>query len=225
MKGLLISLAVVILLIPTLVFINVFYNSPISDDLSNWSEFANYFSGTTNTIISLFSLIVLSYITLLVYKETKKDNLKQNLMIKKLEAYRDFATIFPDFNKHLKEFSLKSKKYRTIDEDPNVIRKYFEKEVAPNLFHLRDIHLKIFTFNVVSGHLFEYDFDQKKFKTLLKYSNSLNDLYLALLNSIYNLETKNYDEVLSKLENIVNRYSESLTKFVNDLREELVLTE
>ena len=60
--------AILVIVAALLPFIIRFYSHTISDKQEHWGQFGDYFGGILNPIISLISLIVLTYISISVYK-------------------------------------------------------------------------------------------------------------------------------------------------------------
>jgi len=62
------GLAILVIVAALLPFIIRFYSHTISDKQEHWGQFGDYFGGILNPIISLISLIVLTYISISVSK-------------------------------------------------------------------------------------------------------------------------------------------------------------
>lgn len=85
-----------------IIFICVFYNQDISKSVSDWANFADYISGTTNILISIMSLLV----TLFIAYE-----------ISHLDEKRNNANLEYDKKKFKRE--LREKEYYEITENLN----------------------------------------------------------------------------------------------------------
>jgi hypothetical protein len=55
----LITLGIIVCLIPVYLYYHTFGNNGISEKVSNWASFADYFGGVTGTILTFFSIILI----------------------------------------------------------------------------------------------------------------------------------------------------------------------
>jgi hypothetical protein len=86
---LLITLFVVILIIPIIIFILNFYSQLISNNIEDWSAFADYLNGTISIVISLFTLIVTIIIAVEISKIDDR-RIEQNQKFEKQKLLREF---------------------------------------------------------------------------------------------------------------------------------------
>ncbi|MBS7254701.1 hypothetical protein [Flavobacterium branchiicola] len=82
---LVVSIACIFIFIPTCLFLNTFIKSTISDDISKWGAFGDYFGG----ILNCLSLFVTIYIAIKISNIEDNRN-KENLKFEKQKLLREF---------------------------------------------------------------------------------------------------------------------------------------
>jgi hypothetical protein len=80
-------------------YIGWFWDFDISSVPADWSNFANYVSGMVGTLISILSLFVLGYITLMVSENSNKENKKLFYLEHRVKAYEKLAAQYEEFQK------------------------------------------------------------------------------------------------------------------------------
>ena len=213
-------ICITILIIPIIFFISNFYNQQISNNISDWGTFGDFFGGTLNTLISLVSLIVLSYLTYLIGKQSNEENKKNNLLIRKLDAYDKLANYVPLISVNYSKLEiftdifLKHKEVSYLDKDR-------ENLISDNLSESLTIYIELFyfldSFEKMYGHLFEYDFSKISHKVLLIDGEQIKDFFFEL-NRAFNLNEKCKIEFNIKT---YNSFIDGLSLFLNELKKEL----
>jgi len=92
----------VLIILNLLLFLYYFHNQTVSRNISDWASFASYIGGTTNTLISIMTLLVTFFIA---YE------------ISKIEGKRNTANIEYDRKKFKRE--LREKAYAEVSENLN----------------------------------------------------------------------------------------------------------
>lgn len=88
-KIIFIVVSCLLIILPIIIYIYHFRNNPISNNPSEWNSFGNYVSGILNPILSIFTTLLLIYITILLNKKNSKETLDIRLLEDKQKAYYD----------------------------------------------------------------------------------------------------------------------------------------
>ncbi|PNW27230.1 hypothetical protein [Formosa algae] len=99
----------VILLIPILIFIANFYKHSVSDSISDWGAFGDFFGGILNTTISFLSLVILAFLTYFVSKQSDLEAKKTNILIRKIDAYHELTEYLPSISYSIFQISVRVK--------------------------------------------------------------------------------------------------------------------
>lgn len=207
-------------IIPAIYFVSNFKSANISEQISDWGAFGDYFGGTINTIISLFSLIILGYLTFLVSEQSNKENKKINILLRRLDAYDKLSSYFPEINRFI------SRIYRTVTilndkiekniEDQNSITEV-KKELYKKIDFFSEFYHFLFAFNLRYGHLFEYDFNSIFYRNLVENAKLVNDHFKSV-EATFELGKDNYVPYNHEL---TIKLFDDLVIFVDSLRKEL----
>lgn len=211
---------IIILVIPITTFIINFKKHSVSNLISDWGAFGDYFGGILNTIISFLSLIILGLLTYYISKQSNDENKKVNLLMRKLDSYDELTKHLPEVNQFLpnldKSCRLLTNKFSNELIDPLEIKEE-KKELFYSISTFSDFYYFLYSFNARYGHLFNYDFDSENFKLLLKKGSELNDHFKSVKDSFEFGENK-----YSAFEvNVLKDFFDLLVKFINGIREEL----
>ncbi|MBD78551.1 MAG: hypothetical protein CL840_06505 [Crocinitomicaceae bacterium] len=211
-------LALSISLIPLTAYIFYFKENLISNNPNEWALFGDFIGGTTNTLVSIFSLIILAYITVLIAKNGNQEQHQRFLLEKKIIAFDELGAFLLKLNVALRMISLELK--NTTDKASNLdleginlgkskIREQVEIYVSYGAF--------IFTFYARYGHLFDFDFESDIYKDLVSTSNKLRG---ELTNLYENINLTGRQEP-NNLEKVFSEHLDCLVVFINALKEEL----
>lgn len=221
-----IVVAVLLFILPFMFYILEFISKPISDKSADWASFGDFIGGTVGTYLGLLNLIVLVIITIQVAKFSEKEALKQQFIIKRMEAYQILSDFVPKFNmlphkvsnevNYLRAMTNSMLEQRDNGRDiSHDARDLLNWHVNLRRHYdvLMELHYCIFNFKVRYGHLFQYSFESEDFKKLLAASNENLEFYIKIQNSIQ--DNKGVDDMPN------GDFIGELTKFLNALREEI----
>ena len=98
-KRLMLGFAIGIVIIVGVVcfYIYNFKSNPISAFPADWGSFGDFFGGILNPIISLYSLILLGFISYYIAKDSSNESNEMNMRLRRMDAYREL-------NEHLNAF-------------------------------------------------------------------------------------------------------------------------
>jgi hypothetical protein len=213
------TVGLALLLTPMVIFITYFNSQEISDKISLWGAFGDFFGGTLNTILSLISLIVLGYITFLIHKMSSIENKNLFLFQKKIDAFEELAKQIPQLNtipKHLTLSVITSKNLYEIGQVDNKILNTYVSDLVDQVKIYHQYHYFLFNFNARYNHLFNYDFTGQPYKDLIESSDTLGEQFDEYLNKISQKEFPEED-----LQEYLDEHTKHLANFVNALKEEL----
>jgi uncharacterized membrane protein len=103
-----VKIVIIVLIIPLVFFILNFCKHGISDQISDWGNFGDYFGGVLGTIIGVANLVFLIYITYRLSEidaNREKSNLKFQLLISQNELRN---ASYKEINQLLKVFTIES---------------------------------------------------------------------------------------------------------------------
>jgi hypothetical protein len=205
---------------PIVFFILNFKSHIISENISDWGSFGDYFGGIINPIISLLNLIVLGYITYLIAKNSVEENKKLYFLQRRIEAFDELMRYMPQFNMApsrillpLKKMEKKIKETNSFESVDSIIE---EINMQMNIFS--EFHFFIFNYRVRFGHLFNYDFNSEDYKNLLLNTGKFKDYFKSISEKLITQEKHETDEQLIDYFNTASHY---LANFLNELRKEL----
>ena len=155
----LIIISIIIIVVPSLVFIFKYKPIKFSDSISDWGAFGDYFGGVTNTLISLLSLVFLSYISWMISKFTSEESKKLYLLQKRIEAYDELMRYLPKLQLAAKSISNKINfiTHYAINNNENSSANIDLKmeEISDDVLLCFDYHYFIFNFYVRFSHLYK----------------------------------------------------------------------
>lgn len=154
-------------------------NQSISNNISDWSDFGGFVSGTTNTLVSIFSLIILAYLTYFIGQQSNKENKNVNLLMRKLDAYDALASHMPRFNIFVHNFSRNA---RIVLKELRAEKRSSEfqnriNSLVENLSYIYELNYFLYSFSNRYGHLFDYNFAGEEHRELTKISEKVNEFY------------------------------------------------
>jgi len=216
----LIVILVLLLATPILIFAMKFGNNILSEDITLWAAFGDYFGGILNTIISLFSLIILTYITILVSRLTSKENKDLYILERKMEAYEELTKFFSELNLVPRRLDNSlSSLIRTVQAeqstDPLTLQKGLN-EIRSQVDLVFEYHFFLFGFNVRYSHLFEYDFQSENYMELIRTSKIFREGFDS-----YHKSLADRSDQESNIQELFDNHMIHLTPFINALRDEI----
>ncbi|KAF2080262.1 hypothetical protein [Flavobacterium sharifuzzamanii] len=216
----LIVVFVALLTLPLFFFILNFNSNILSNDISDWASFGDYLGGTINTLISLFSLIILGYLTYLVSEQSNAENKKNNILMRRMDAYDELTAFFPQVNQFLLDFAKSANtildKVQVKPLDDYLIREK-QLELNKQILLFKNFYSLLFSFNVRYGHLFEYNFNSEDYIKIVQDANILKVFFEETIDFLHgNMETPNMIE-----DNLMRNFFDDLVRFINQLRKEL----
>lgn len=215
-------LGLVMAVLPIIIFTFFFNSQVVSDNISDWASFGGYIGGTVNTVISVLSFFVLSWLTYLVSDINNKENKKLNILDKKLTAYDELIKFSPEINRRLIliEFLIDKMNYKAeLTSDLNDVD-YIKakKELFQNSNFFIDFYYFVFNFNVRYSHIFEYDFNSEDYKLFLESSKQVKDFFYSVI--------KKFEIDQGEIPNFPDMeiFAERLVIIINELRNEINTT-
>lgn len=208
-----ISLTVIVAVI-TIFFLN-FKNQTISNQITDWGAFGDYFGGVLNSSISFISLLILSFLTYLVSKQSSQDDKDNNILMRKMDAYDKLTSYVPVINRSLSQIP-KSTILIGNEKINEISLKENRAEIYKCIKDFSEAHHFVFSLKVRYSHVFKYSFDSKEFQDLIKNSSRINE-YLNSVKESFDLN----DFKLIDIEDGVEKFVDSLVMLVNSLRDEL----
>ncbi len=221
-KFLLITISVGIVLFSFVITIFVwnFYHHPISESISDWGATGDFFGGLLNTLISLLSLIVLGYITILISKSSTEESRKLYLLQRRIETYDELAKMLPIINTSGRRMrgiiDLMKHELNEAPENKQTIVKEMLHTLRGELDDIAKYHFFLFNFKARFSHLFEYDFDSEKYKELVKSSRFLSEVLDKMYNGFIGKDTFKGD-----FQQPIEQHLDLLVEFINTIRDEL----
>lgn len=206
----------VLFLIPIIIFCCYFHDHTISEDISKWGAFGDYFGGILNTFLNIVSLIVLSYLTYLIGLQSNEENRKTNILIRKFDAYEvvssKMASILSALalaNTHLKVMTYN--KNNGLPYKNEAVNDIIEQS---RIFH--EFYALIATYGERYGHLFNYNFKSNLYQDLIKKADETSKSFEHLIIAIYTLEDINNDQ------SVISNFLIDFQSFINELKKELL---
>ena len=201
---------------PIVAFILKFHSHEISNDITKWGAFGDYFAGILNTIISFFSLIILGFLTYELHKNSTKENKNLFNYQKKIEAYDELAKSIPVVNILAQRLGSIIESYNNTSNPTQNNFDEFINRMNQEIFKYHEYHFFLFNFNVRYSILFKYDFTSNEYQKLINTSRQLIENLNLLHQSFLKGKPSN-----AKIESIALEHVDLLTDFINELREEI----
>ncbi|UPZ14367.1 hypothetical protein [Flavobacterium humidisoli] len=203
-------------LIPIIVFCYYFHDHTISEDISKWGAFGDYFGGILNIFLNIVSLIVLSYLTYLIGLQSNEENRKTNILIRKFDAYEVISSKMTSIlsalalaNTNLKVAT--HKKNNGLPYNNVAVNEIIEQS---RIFH--EFYALIATYGERYGHLFNYNFKSIFYEDLIKKADETSKSFEKLIITIYTLEEINNDQ------SVISDFLKDFQYFIDDLKKELL---
>lgn len=175
----LLILSVVLIAAAIIPFVLTFSGSGISSDLSDWALFGDYFSGAVNTTVSIISVIILAYITVLIPRLDSRENQKLFIQQKKIEAYDEFAKHFTLIQTIPERVASQKKLMANLSNVESDIKRGKEilnagfQELSHSVEQFRETYHFIYNYGIRYAHIFEYDFRSDEFGMIIDTSKKL----------------------------------------------------
>ncbi|ASS48173.1 MAG: hypothetical protein A3D31_00195 [Candidatus Fluviicola riflensis] len=212
-------MSLVLILTPVVIYWYHFGNTTLSDKVSDWGVFGDYINGTINTIVAIISLFVLAWITYIVAKNSNQEARKQQLILRRMDAYQVLATHMINFNLIDRKLEIEVFYFNSIKKSGTFLSKDQAeaiRSIRHNLFAIHELHQCISHFSMSYGHLFEYDFNNEEFKKLTNSSERLRQWAINIEHSIVEQNVENLDE-----NDTPNDFLDNYADFTNSLRKEM----
>ena len=208
-----------LIIAPIILFVIKFGSQSISNDITDWASFGSYISGIINTFIAIISLIVLSYLTYFVSRQSSSENKNVNMLMRKLDAYESLVSYVPILNSSMENmiwYIGKVIKYMTI---PNSEKEYEEnlEKIFEAVRNFKEFHFFLISFEDRYGHLFNYNFNSSDFTELAERAEETAEYYDKMLE---NLSVRK-KEIPPDGEKKSAEFVTALTKFNSSLKNEL----
>jgi len=214
--------AILVILLPIVIFTIRFNSHRISNDISDWSDFGTYFSGMLQPLIGILSLIVLGYITFLVSKLTSKENYRLNILQRRLDAYDKLSEYLSRINSFRRPYVIVIRKLRTATGDKiHLPLNEVQNEIAEILEIAKvfsDYKSFLHQFRIRYGHLFKQRFDNDSNNQLIQTAIELSEYYFDLYENLVNGHV-----VPENAENmrLFEQHATFLAQFILNIRGEL----
>ena len=210
----------ILIIIPVFLFVLKFNSNPISDNVEDWVFFGDYLGGTVNTAISFSSLIFLAYLTYLLSKQSNSENKKNNILMRRMDAYDELTSFLPQVNQFLIDFSKSANIILDkVTVQPLDIDLIIEKKLELNrqIVLFKNFYSLLFSFNVRYGHLFDYDFNSEDYNKIVENANTLRIFFEKTIDFLNGeMDTPNVIEG-----DLMRTFFDDLLVFINLVRKEL----
>jgi hypothetical protein len=231
MKGLKIAsytICVLIILMlvcfPLFSYYDQFGGGGVSNKPEDWAYFGDFVSGTVSAIIAFLSLIIISYLTFIVHKNSNHYLQKRIDAFDLLTSYTPRVVMFFDkMTRLMSDYNVEMSKLKGVKginittEATNFVNS--KRNILDELEdELREYELFIFNFEIRYGHIFKYDFqsaDYKVFKnTLKKMKESINPVFSQIRYPPQQIEIKG-------IHSTIDEHIKELERFTFDLRDQI----
>lgn len=191
---------------------------PSGNKNTDWANFGDFLGGTIGTIVSLFSLIILAYLTFVLSKSSNEENKKVSILLKRLESYDKISSHLPillQTTGDLANISEFLNHYLTVGDE----KKYDEniQLFAEKSKHFDRLFSTIVTFDLLYGHLYSYSFNSPEYNKLIDQTNRLKHIYNMISNDLIlkDKQSTRIDEVL------INDFNTNFYSILKNLKTEL----
>lgn len=210
------------LIIPIFYFWLRFKSFNVSSNVSDWGDFGSYAGGVMTPIISIYSVVILGYITYLLSKNSNEENKNLYILQKKLDAYEELMKYFPRFNQApLKLKYLLEGLVRDLPESGNdkELLNQVSERILIQLEFFVEFHYFLFNFNPRYSHLFKYDFESNDYRRSIGLSSQIKDNFLSIYDGLTSLNIS-VGKVGDNI-GLIDEMMDYLVNFINDIRTEL----
>jgi hypothetical protein len=204
--------------------------------MSDWGPFGDFFGGVLNPIISLYSLMLLGFISYLVAKQSTDENHEMNLTLRRMDVYSKYSELRPSIDDFITIIDNNLQGLTLIFQriqDTNQMHEYYmdsAKEISEAATLVQRYYTFMGGFNVNHSHLFAYNFKNKEFLALISQLKKLNETcaLIAIKYRAFGLSMDNDAELTQEIVTHIHElrpafadYIELNLKFVNSIRKEL----
>lgn len=226
------------------IYVNQF-GSKYSNDLNHWSAFGNYVGGVVNTIVSVASLLMIGFITIMLgkdkddYRFERRNDAYDHLMnyIPRInltpvlagQIIRDSNRSLSLLNEELNELqeNLNPKyvhDFKSITNRKNQILHEFVKNYNEQIVFFREYELFLMNYYARYSHIFKKNAfkgnHKSEYNNLVESAKEVVDCLELARDVVIKKTNKTIDDIPLK-ETTDNHYN-LLAKFINNLREELL---
>lgn len=205
---------------PNLIFVVFFFDNPISSNAYDWAQFATYFGGILNPIIAIFGTLILGYLAIQVGKQSSDENKLLFILEQRILAYQKLA-------QNLEKIDNQMSKGVNLLLVIGAFKKKLstEEQVLKNLTGLEEILLPLAelqstlnNFPIIYGHLFNYNFDNEEYLTLVNNCKAFITQSTEPLKREINPEIK----IEPGKENLQQKFLEDYKTFLLKLKQEII---
>jgi uncharacterized membrane protein len=212
-----------IILCPILFFIKNFNNQIVSPEIEHWGMFGDFFGGVTNTIISFVSLIVLTYISIVISEIGSEEHEKALIRERKREAYDQLyshlsiLTLSPFSIIRQLNSTTSSHSILMVEKKDFSLLNHALGKIESIISEYEKYYTFLFNFSNRYNHLFKTDLLEGCYKQMIDSSKAyvevLNELYTDILNQV-EIKPK-------KLQNALDIHVEYVTEYLNLVLDEI----
>ncbi|HAQ18592.1 MAG TPA: hypothetical protein DCR40_05070 [Prolixibacteraceae bacterium] len=211
------------LIIPIFYFWLKFKSFNISSSISDWGNFGAYIGGIISPIISIYSVIILGYITYLLSKNSSEENKNLYILQKKLEAYEELMKYLPGIHQTPIKLQLQMEclSHILLEESNTISLEKYLHETDKILEHVDffvEFHYFLFNYRPRYDHLFKYDFESIDFNRIVSLSGQIQDNFLAFYQD---LVKRNKTSFMPDNIALLDKLFDHLVNFINEIRVEL----
>jgi hypothetical protein len=170
------------LVIPAIFYSINFWGSNLSKTPAVWGAFGDFFGGILNPIIALFGTIILGYLTYEISKQSSDQNLNLFLTQQKIIAYQKIASLKSEIDAAYNNAKMRKGlivKFSELEEK-EVAKDQYIKGIEDLIMSSSNLQISIANFPINYGHLFSYDFESDKYKSLKEGTSANFDLIAKL---------------------------------------------
>ena len=207
-------------IVPTIFFAWNFRNHELSDNIADWGAFGDYYGGIMNPMIAFLSLILLGTITWILARQSHQENLRGNILIKRMEAFDIIVSktqSIESFHAAIFQFALCINSFgKFADRKENIIEELRDDipKLEAALELLTSCKIMYESMGYQYNHLFDYDFTNVEY-------NKIVALVRELLGKCEVITTSAKSLGLSSAEdsNILDKLVEDGQDFINKRNE------
>jgi len=181
-----ISLIALATLVTLILFWSKFDGTKLSNNISDWGAFGDFFGGILNIVIGLISLFVLAYVTSLVSQQSNEENRKQNILDKRIEVYGSMCecmtTIAEIWTKI--DIAMEKIKYEVINLGNNEISEDSKRELRQLTFQFLSKSVYIDFFDIRYSYLFPIATKTPEYNELRIVNKKLENYHIIVEKSL-----------------------------------------
>lgn len=208
-------IGIVICISPITLFLLNFKNQCLSTNLSDWGAFGSFIGGVFGSIISLFSLLILGYITYIVSRNSNEENKNLFFLKKRIEAYDELLKYMPKLYTFPKTFHKLNAITRFNSLDTNRSTTVGQRERYSEIMKIYEflIEFQFYLKNFPSrySHLFKYNFKTEDYRLIIDYCQKFSksfeyyiDIKDLVIDESHDLDIESMSSLLSSLNTLIS---------------------